>query len=172
MAPPRSPTAGPPVPRAGCAAVSPVLLPLDESGQEKKGTATVGVKRQYVGCAGRISNAINVVYCSFAVRAGHALVGARPYLPREWATDPDRRARARVPQEITFATKPELGRQILADLHAEGRLPPWVTGDEVYGADPNLRAWLESVQPVTSSPSPSRPRSVSLEPARSGPMRR
>jgi SRSO17 transposase len=118
---------------------------LDESGQEKKGTATVGVKRQYVGCAGRISNAINTVYCSFATRAGHALVGARPYLPREWSTDPDRRARAQVPAELAFATKPQLGRQILADLHAEGRLPPWVTGDEVYGADPNLRAWLESV---------------------------
>src|SRR5690606_30505645 len=38
------------------------------------------------------------------------------------------------------------GRQILADLHAEGRLPPWVTGDEVYGADPKLRAWLEDPQ--------------------------
>jgi SRSO17 transposase len=118
---------------------------LDESGQEKKGTATVGVKRQYVGCAGRVSNAINVVYCSFATQAGHALVGARPYLPREWATDPDRRARARVPEEVAFATKPQLGRQILADLHTEGRLPSWVTGDEVYGADPNLRAWLESM---------------------------
>jgi SRSO17 transposase len=118
---------------------------LDESGQEKKGSATVGVKRQYVGCAGRVSNAINVVYCSFATKAGHALVGARPYLPREWATDADRRAQARVPEELTFATKPQLGRQILADLHAEGRLPPWVSGDEVYGADPNLRAWLESI---------------------------
>jgi SRSO17 transposase len=118
---------------------------LDESGQEKKGTATVGVKRQYVGCAGRVSNAVNVVYCSFATRAGHALVGARPYLPREWATDPQRRARAGVPEELAFATKPQLGRQILADLHTEGRLPPWVSGDEVYGADPNLRAWLESV---------------------------
>jgi SRSO17 transposase len=117
---------------------------LDESGQEKKGNATVGVKRQYVGCAGRISNAINVVYCSFAVKAGHALVGARPYLPREWANDPDRRAAARVPEDVAFATKPQLGRQILADLHAEGRLPPWVSGDEVYGADPHLRAWLES----------------------------
>jgi SRSO17 transposase len=117
---------------------------LDESGQEKKGTTTVGVKRQYVGCAGRVSNAINVVYCSFAVKAGHALVGARPYLPREWAADPGRRAAARVPEEVRFATKPELGRQILADLRAEGRLPPWVTGDEVYGADPNLRGWLES----------------------------
>ncbi len=72
-------------------------------------------------------------------------MGARPYLPREWATDPDRRRWARVPEEVAFATKPQLGRQILADLHAEGRLPPWVSGDEVYGADPSLRAWLESV---------------------------
>jgi SRSO17 transposase len=119
---------------------------LDESGQEKKGTATVGVKRQYVGCAGRVSNAINVVYCSFATKHGHALVGARPYLPKEWATDPARRERAAVPGELVFATKPELGRQILADLHAEGRLPDWVSGDEVYGRDPNLRAWLESPQ--------------------------
>jgi SRSO17 transposase len=119
---------------------------LDESGQEKKGTATVGVKRQYVGCAGRVTNAVNVVYCSFATKHGHALVGARPYLPKEWATDPARRERAAVPGELVFATKPELGRQILADLHAEGRLPDWVSGDEVYGRDPNLRAWLESPQ--------------------------
>lgn len=119
---------------------------LDESGQEKKGTATVGVKRQYVGCAGRVSNAINVVYCSFATSAGHALVGARLYLPAEWATDTVRRERAGVPGDVVFATKPELGRRILADLHAEGRLPGWVTGDEVYGRDPGLRAWLEDPQ--------------------------
>ncbi|MFG2091272.1 transposase [Spirillospora sp. NPDC048824] len=77
---------------------------LDESGQEEKGTCTVGVKRQYVGCADRVSNAINVVYCSFATAAGHALVGARPYLPREQAADPDRRERDRVPEHVVFAT--------------------------------------------------------------------
>ena len=119
---------------------------LDESGQEKKGTATIGVKRQYVGCAGRVSNAINIVYCSFAAKAGHALVGARLYLPAEQAADPDLRARAGVPEQVAFATKPELGRQILAELHTEGRLPPWMTGDEVYGRDPSLRSWLESDQ--------------------------
>ncbi|MEV0597665.1 IS701 family transposase [Nonomuraea cavernae] len=117
---------------------------LDESGQEKKGTATIGVKRQYVGCAGRISNAINVVYCTFTTKAGHALVGARLYLPAEQAADPDRRTQTQVPEQVTFATKPELGRQILADLHTEDRLPAWVTGDEVYGACPRLRAWLET----------------------------
>jgi len=123
---------------------------LDESGQCKKGTATVGVKRQYVGCAGRVENAINVVYCSFATVAGHALVGARPYLPAEWADDAERRRAAGVPDELEFSTKPELGRQILTDLHAEGRLPGWVTGDEVYGRDPRLRAWLESPEVSTA----------------------
>jgi SRSO17 transposase len=117
---------------------------LDESGQCKKGTATAGVKRQYVGCAGRVENSINVVYCSLATRAGHALVAARPYLPQEWAQDEQRRQTAGVPDGLEFATKPELGRQILADLHAEHRLPPWVTADEVYGRDPRLRAWLET----------------------------
>lgn len=127
----------------GHLATTEAVAVLDESGQEKKGTATVGVKRQYVGCAGRVSNAINVVYRSYATPAGHALVGARPYLPKEWAGDVERRQAARVPEGVDFATKPEPGRRILADLHAEGRLPPWVTGDEVYGRDPGLRAWLE-----------------------------
>jgi SRSO17 transposase len=80
------------------------------------------------------------VYCSFATRAGHALVGARLYLPTEWAGDADRREQAGVPEDTVFATKPELGRQILADLHAEGPLPARVTGDEVYGNDPRLRS--------------------------------
>jgi SRSO17 transposase len=86
-----------------------VVAILDESGQEKKGSAAVGVKRQYVGCAGRVSNAINVVYCSFAVKAGHALVGTRPYLPREWATDLDRRRQARVPEEVAFRDQAAAG---------------------------------------------------------------
>lgn len=119
-------------------------------GSARKAPPRSGVKRQYVGCAGRVENAINVVYRSFATVAGHALVGARPYLPAEWADDAERRQAAGVPDELEFSTKPELGRQILADLHAEGRLPGWVTGDEVYGHDPHLRAWLESPEVSTA----------------------
>lgn len=59
------------------------VLVLDKAGQEKSGTATIGVKRQYVGCAGRIANAVNVVYASYAGRAGHAIVTVRPHLPQE-----------------------------------------------------------------------------------------
>jgi SRSO17 transposase len=34
---------------------------IDETGQEKAGEATAGVKRQYMGCAGRVANGINTV---------------------------------------------------------------------------------------------------------------
>jgi SRSO17 transposase len=37
---------------------------VDETGQEKQGTATAGVKRQYMGCAGRVANGINTVHLS------------------------------------------------------------------------------------------------------------
>lgn len=119
------------------------VLVLDESGQEKKGNRTCGVKRQYVGCAGRVSNAINVVYATLATHRGHALLAARPYLPREWAEDPALRARAKVPDPVVFATKPALAVAILTDLHTAGLLPGWATGDEVYGRDGALRRWCE-----------------------------
>jgi SRSO17 transposase len=119
------------------------VVVLDESGQEKKGELTAGVKRQYVGCAGRVSNAVNVVYATLATGRGHALAGARLYLPREWADDAERRARAAVPASVVFKTKPQLAVDILTDLHTAGLLPPWATGDEVYGRDKTLRGFCE-----------------------------
>jgi SRSO17 transposase len=119
------------------------VLVIDESGQEKAGVATVGVKRQYVGCAGKITNAVNVVYATWASSRGHAPVAARLYLPREWAADPDRRAAAGVPEHVEFATKPQLAVEILAELRSQGQLPDWLTGDEVYGQNPTLRSWCE-----------------------------
>jgi SRSO17 transposase len=71
-------------------------------------------------------------------------VAARLYLPAEWADDPARRSRAGVPEQVQFATKPELACQILAQLHAEGQLPGWLTGDEVYGNNPTLRTWCQA----------------------------
>lgn len=53
-----------------------VVGALDESGQQKQGDSTAGVKRRYMGCAGRVANGVNTVYCSYATARGHALVGA------------------------------------------------------------------------------------------------
>ncbi|WP_326820885.1 hypothetical protein [Streptosporangium sp. NBC_01756] len=67
----------------GHLATTEAVAVLDESGQGKKGTAMARVKRQHIRCAGRVSNAINVVYRSYASPAGHALVGARSCSPKE-----------------------------------------------------------------------------------------
>ena len=66
---------------------------LDETGQEKQGTATAGVKRQYLGCAGRVANGINTVHLAYVrENTGHALIGARQWVPHEHIDDPVRRA--------------------------------------------------------------------------------
>jgi len=119
------------------------VLVLDESGQEKTGEHTAGVKRQYLGCAGRVANGINVVYASYAAPSGHAVIGARLYVPRDWAGDSGRRAAAGIPEDLEFKTKPQLAAEMITQVLAEGCCPPWVTGDEVYGRDAKLRLFLE-----------------------------
>ena len=97
------------------------VLVLDESGQEKGGEHTAGVKRQYLGCAGRVANGINVVFASYAAPAGHAIIAARLYVPRDWAGASSRRAAAGIPEGLEFATKPQLAAAIVTELLAEGR---------------------------------------------------
>jgi SRSO17 transposase len=116
---------------------------LDESGQEKQGEATAGVQRQYMGCAGRIANGVNTVYCTYATPGGHALVGARIYVPANQLADPDRREQMGIGDEVEFKTKPELAIDLITDLVAERTMPPWCAGDEVYGRSSQLRTFCE-----------------------------
>jgi SRSO17 transposase len=120
-----------------------VVAALDESGQEKAGGATAGVKRQYMGCAGRIANGVNTVYCSYATTGGHALVGARVWVPEDQLIDTDRRAALGIPADVTFKTKPQLAKDILADMIVDQTMPPWAAGDEVYGRCGKLRTFLQ-----------------------------
>jgi SRSO17 transposase len=119
------------------------VLVLDETGFIKKGTKSVGVQRQYSGTAGRIENCQIGVFLGYASRHGHALIDRALYLPEVWANDPARRDAAGVPAETVFATKPQLGRQMLARAFAAGVPCRWVTGDSVYGADYALRRSIE-----------------------------
>jgi hypothetical protein len=84
------------------------VLIVDESGDLKEGTDTVGVQRQYIGTAGRIENAQVAVYLAYDSRGGHALIDRELYLPRSWAEGPDRHAAAGVPEQVEFATTPTL----------------------------------------------------------------
>jgi SRSO17 transposase len=104
------------------------------------------VQRQYSGTAGRVENCQVAVFLSYASSAGHALIDRELYLPRSWTADPARCAAAGIPQQAAFATKPKLARRMIARALDAGTPAAWVTGDEVYGADPGLRADLERRQ--------------------------
>ena len=119
------------------------VLVLDETGFVKKGTKSVGVQRQYSGTAGRIENCQIGVFLGYASRHGHALIDRALYLPEVWANDLAQRRAAGVPEDTVFATKPQLGRQMLARAFAAGVPCRWVTGDSVYGADYALRRAIE-----------------------------
>ena len=118
------------------------VLVVDETGDLKKGTATVGTQRQYTGTAGRTENAQVAVYLAYAAPAGAAFIDRALYLPRSWTCDPARCRAAGVPADTAFATKPALARQMIADALDTGTPAAWVTADEVYGQDPALRAEL------------------------------
>jgi len=119
------------------------ILIIDETGFLKKGTKSVGVKRQYSGTAGRIENSQVGVFLAYRSEAGHALIDRSLYLPKEWAEDRDRRRAAKVPESVTFSTKPALAREMLKRTLAAGVRAKWVTADEVYGSDSKFRRFCE-----------------------------
>jgi SRSO17 transposase len=112
---------------------------LDETGFLKKGTESVGVARQYSGTAGKIENCQIGVFLSYTSTRGHVLLDRRLYLPASWCSDPARRQRAHVPEDVVFQTKPQLAMQMLQGAWQRGVPMAWVCGDEVYGDDPVLR---------------------------------
>jgi SRSO17 transposase len=113
-------------------------------GISRRGITTVGVKRQYTGTAGRIENAQVAVYLVYASSAGPAVIDRELYLPRSWTDDPARCRAVGIPDQVGFATKPALATRMLSRA-LDAEVPAaWVTGDEVYGANPGLRAELEA----------------------------
>jgi SRSO17 transposase len=115
---------------------------VDETGFLKKGTHSVGVKRQYSGTAGKVENCQVGVFLSYWTTKGHVLLDRRLYLPEEWANDLPRREQAQVPPEVTFQTKPEQAMAMLEAAGQAGVPMRWVTGDEVYGDSTALRDLL------------------------------
>lgn len=113
-------------------------LNVDETGFPKKGTKSVGVKRQYAGCLGRTDNCQVGVFVNYRSQSGHTLIDRRLFLPAEWASDRERREEAGVPDCVVFRSKPELAEEMVRAAVERGLPFRWVTGDSVYGDSPTF----------------------------------
>src|ERR1044072_3900069 len=109
------------------------VLVVDETGFLKQGKASCGVARQYTGSAGKITNCRIGVFAAYVSRHGHAFIDRELYLPKEWTDDADRLKAAHVPDEVGFATKPQIARQMIARALAAKVPFAFVAADSVYG---------------------------------------
>ena len=121
------------------------VLIADETGFEKTGKHSAGVRRQYTGTAGKITNCQVAVFLSYAVpaRGTRVLIDRELYLPKSWTGDKERCAEEGIPEDTGFATKPQLARKMIERAISAGLPLGWFTADEAYGDNGPLREWLE-----------------------------
>lgn len=121
------------------------VIVFDPSGFAKKGDASVGVQRQWLGRLGKIDNGQVGVFMAYASHREHALVDVRLYLPKAWATDRARRKRCGIPKAVRYRTRHELALEMLREA---GPLLPhgWITGDDEMGRSSRFRAELRHLE--------------------------
>jgi SRSO17 transposase len=115
---------------------------IDDTGIPKKGQHSVGVSHQYCGQLGKQANCQVAVTLSLANRRASLPVAYRLYLPNAWAEDDDRRAKAGVPEAITFKTKPQIALEQIRWPCEVGLPGSMALVDAGYGHDSKLRAGI------------------------------
>jgi len=119
------------------------VLIFDDCGFAKQGNHSVGVARQYSGTLGKVGNCQITVNCHYAERTISWPVATKLFLPREWAEDKERRAKAAVPEDVKYQTKAEIALDLLDYARECGVRHNCVTADAEYGDNPNFLDGLE-----------------------------
>lgn len=109
------------------------VLIVDETADAKSSTDAAGAARQYSGTLAGIALCQVAVTLTYASGRGHALIDRALYLPEARAADGEHRELAGIPDEVMFATKPELAGQLLERAHERGVPAAFAAGDEVHG---------------------------------------
>ena len=118
---------------------------IDDTGFPNKGRHSVGVTRQCCGMLGKQDNCQVAVSISLASNQGSLPVAWQLYLPEDWALEPQRRAKAGVPDEVRFATKTQIALQQLRTLLDEGAPHHCVLADAGCGVDNAFRQALSDM---------------------------
>ena len=114
-------------------------IAIDETAQLKHGDATACVVPQHAGIAGKVENCVTTVFSAYVTAHGQAWADFDVYMPDRWARDLARRRAAGIPDDLEFATKPQLAMSQLYRLTAAGLPARWAAFDEVYGRSEELR---------------------------------
>ena len=119
------------------------VIAFDPSSFPKRGTHSVGVKRQWCGHRGKVDNCQVGVYMGYVSRGDHALLDFRLSLPEDWARDAHRRQACHVPEDVPYHTRHEQCLEML-DLWGEQVPHGWVTGDDELGRHTQFRQQLRA----------------------------
>src|ERR1035438_1497825 len=118
-------------------------LIIDDTALPKKGRHSVGVAPQYASSLGKTANCQSLVSVTLASREVPVMVGLRLFLPESWTDDPERMARARVPEDRqTALTKPEIAIEEIDRVIASGARFGCVLADSGYGSSGPFRQAL------------------------------
>jgi SRSO17 transposase len=115
---------------------------VDDTGIAKQGKHSPGVKRQYSGTLGKIGNCQITVSVHAVGRQGTLPLGWSLYLPEEWCADELRRARAKIPPSVAFATKPQLAGGLVEQAAGWSIPLAPILADCAYGDDSAFRTRL------------------------------
>lgn len=134
------------------------VLVIDETGLLRRGKASCGIARQYTGSAGKITNCQIGMFATYVSRHDGAFADGTLYLPKSRTDDSARLRPTSVPDDVDFATKPQLAARMIARAEAAKVPLRWVTADTVYGVGDIERdfRWagkghvLASMQPIFS----------------------
>jgi SRSO17 transposase len=118
---------------------------VDDTGFPKKGIHSVGVARQYCGQLGKQDNCQIAVSLSVANDRASLPIAYRLYLPEAWAQDAERRAKAGVPEDVRFRTKPEIALDEIRVALSAGVPTGVVLADAGYGIDTAFRSGLTAM---------------------------
>ena len=115
---------------------------IDDTGFPKSGRHSVGVARQYCGQVGKQDNCQVAVSLSVSTWNASLPIAWRLYVPVVWASDPERRQRAGVPEHIEFQTKPEIALEQMRAAIAQKVPAGAVLADAGYGNGTQFRAGI------------------------------
>jgi len=125
------------------------VLIIDESGFVKKGNDSAGVAKQYCGNLGKVDNCQVGVFAAYASPSGYALLNKRLFIPEKWFDEDyeERKIKCKIPEEVEYKTKPQLGVEMLQNLQKQKVIPfKYVLADSLYGNSPGFIDAIEKCE--------------------------